>query len=124
MAGVTDLQDMIRDIKKYRFGRISARNFIWKGFDSKHDIRANSPVKQASDLKVPLFLAHGTLDQRVHFDQFKRMKSALRKADAPVSYMLFKDEDHFLSNQENRIDFFEGLDTFLIETVGKSEFAP
>ena len=124
MAGVTDLQDMIRDIKKYRFGRISARNFILKGFDSKHDIRANSPVKLAGDLKVPLFLAHGTLDQRVHFDQFKRMKSALRKADAPVSYMSFKDEDHFLSNQENRIDFFEGLDTFLIETVGKSEFAP
>ncbi|MFK8030057.1 MAG: alpha/beta hydrolase family protein [Gammaproteobacteria bacterium] len=123
MAGVTDLQDMIRDIEKYRFGKVTARNFVLNGFESKDDIKANSPVKLAGELKVPLFLAHGRDDQRVHFDQFTRMKRALRKVDVPVTYMDFSDEDHFLSNQENRVEFFNGIDKFLAETVGTSEFA-
>ena len=123
MAGVTVLQDMIRDIKKYRFGKLTARNFVLSGFESKDDIKANSPVKLAEELRVPLFLAHGTADQRVHFDQFTRMKKALRKVEVPVTYMEFKDEDHFLSNQQNRTRFFQGIDRFLTETVGQSEFA-
>lgn len=122
MAGVTDLQDMIRDIKEYRFGRIAAKEFILQGFDSKDDIKANSPVKLAADLKVPLLLAHGTADERVHIDQFHRMKRALRKVDVPVTYLEFEGEDHFLSNEENRIEFFESIERFLGETVGESSF--
>ena len=94
-----------------------------KGYESKDDIKANSPVKLADGLTVPLFLAHGSADQRVHFDQFRRMKSALKKASAKVTYMEFKDEDHFLSNQENRQRFFVGVDNFLTDTVGPSEYA-
>ncbi|MEL7187894.1 MAG: alpha/beta fold hydrolase, partial [Pseudomonadota bacterium] len=123
MAGVTDLQDMITDIKKYRFGSIAAQNFILRGFDSKRAIAENSPVKRAAELKVPLFLAHGEIDARVHFDQFTRMRSALKDSSAPVTYMTFEDEDHYLSNQEHRQEFFRGLDVFLKETVGESEFA-
>lgn len=123
MAGVTDLKDMISDIRKYRFGKITAQNFVLKGFDSKDDIKANSPVKMADELEVPLFLAHGTADQRVHIDQYRRMKRALRNSEVPVTYMEFQNEDHFLSSEENRISFFEGMDRFLKETVGVSEFA-
>ena len=119
MAGVTDLQDMIRDIKQYRFGKMSSKNFVLKGFKGRDDIKANSPVKLASELKVPLFLAHGTADQRVQIDQFRRMKRALRSVDTPVAYMEFADEDHFLSVEKNRIAFFKGLDAFLRNTVGK-----
>jgi dipeptidyl aminopeptidase/acylaminoacyl peptidase len=123
MAGVTDLKDMISDIRKYQFGAIAANNFVLKGFDSKAAIAENSPVTRAREFGVPLFLAHGEADQRVHFDQFKRMKSALKKAPAKVVYMSFEDEDHFLSNQKNRQAFFTGLDEFLKDTVGESEFA-
>lgn len=119
MAGVTDLKDMINDIKKYRFGALAAQNFVLRGFDSKKAIAENSPVKRAAELKVPLFLAHGKDDERVHFDQFSRMKSALKKSSTPVTYMQFDDEDHFLSNQQNRQAFFRGLDKFLTTTMDK-----
>ena len=59
----------------------------------------------------------------MHFDQFKRMKAALKKSPANVTYMEFEDEDHFLSSQSNRQMFFKGLDEFLTSTVGLSEFA-
>ncbi len=123
MAGVTDLFDLVKDIKKYRFGRLTAHMSVLKGFDSRDDIKENSPVRRADELQVPLFLAHGTKDQRVHFDQFKRMKSALRKSPADVTFVEFEDEDHFLSDQENRQEFFVKLDEFLEETIGSSEFA-
>lgn len=123
MAGVTDLKDLMRDFKKYRFGEASAKNFIANGFESKDDIKANSPVKIAEDMTVPIFMAHGTLDQRVHFDQYKRMKSALKKSKSKTTFMEFEDEDHFLSKQENRQKFFKGLDKFLVKHNGKSEFA-
>lgn len=122
MAGVTDLRDMISDMKQYRFGKLSARNFILKGFEDKDAIKENSPVKRAEEFTVPLFLAHGELDQRVHFDQYKRMKRALKKSPAKTTFMEFEDEDHFLSSQANRQKFFKGLDKFLNETLGESEF--
>lgn len=122
MAGVTDLRNLVLDMKKYRFGKLSARETVLTGFDNKDEIKENSPVKRAEELKVPLFLAHGELDQRVHFDQFKRMRRALKKSSAKVTYMEFEDEDHFLSSQANRQKFFKGLDKFLTSTVGESEF--
>ncbi|MEP1229585.1 MAG: prolyl oligopeptidase family serine peptidase [Litorimonas sp.] len=122
MAGVTDIRALIRDESRYRFGKASAKNFVGAGFSDKDDIKANSPVKIAGDMSVPLFLAHGELDQQVHFSQYKRMKKALKKSNAKVTYMEFEDEDHYLSNQDNRIKFFEGLDKFLSKYNGPSEY--
>ncbi|NNE58035.1 MAG: S9 family peptidase [Hellea sp.] len=122
MAGVTDLKDLINDMKQYRFGRLTAKGFL-KGFEDKDDLKENSPVKRADEMSGPIFLAHGTLDQSVHFDQFKRMKSALKDSDAKVTALQFKDEDHYLSKQEHRIEFFNALEKFLEKSIGKSEHA-
>ncbi len=59
----------------------------------------------------------------MHFDHFKRMKSALRKTSATVTYVEFVDEDHFLSEQNNRQEFFVKLAEFLTGTIGVSEIA-
>lgn len=124
MAALTDISRHISDQRDYRFGEQSAKSFIGAGFESKDDIKANSPVKIAEDITVPLLLAHGELDQQVNFNQFKLMKRALKESSADVTYMEFKDEDHYLSNEENRQDFFKGLDKFLKENLGESEFSP
>lgn len=122
MAGVTDLKDLVNDMKQYRFGNLTAKGFL-KGFGDKDNMKENSPAKRGDEISGSVFLAHGTLDQRVHFDQYKRMKSAMKKSDAKVTAIEFKEEDHFLSNQKNRVKFFEELDKFLEKAIGKSEFA-
>lgn len=122
MAGVTDLKDLLRDMDKYRFGNLAAKNFM-RGFDGKSELKENSPVKRASEMTGPVFLAHGTLDQAVHFDQYKRMKSALKKSKAKVTAIEFKDEDHYLSNKANRVKFFTELEKFLEKANGKSQYA-
>lgn len=124
MAALTDIRAHINDQRDYRFGEQSAKNFIGAGFEGKDDIKANSPVKIAEDMTVPLFLAHGELDQQVNFNQFKRMKRALKDSPADVTYMEFEDEDHYLSNEKNRRAFFKGLDKFLKKNLGESEVSP
>jgi len=124
MAGVTDLKAMERHMKDYRFGRTSARDLFLDGFRDKDDIKENSPVKRANEITIPLFLAHGENDQRVHFNQYKRMKKALKKSPAKITYMKFEDEDHFLSKQKNRQQFFIGLDKFLAENLTPVQSQP
>jgi len=124
IAGVTDLNDMIRDLKKYRFGKHTAKHFILKGFDGKDDIKKNSPVKRAAEITTPIFMAHGTDDVNVHFDQFTRMKSALKKSKAKTTFMEFKDEDHYFIDYQNRTKMMKGLDKFLADNLGESAAAP
>lgn len=124
IAGVTDLKDMINDMKKYRFGKHNAKKFILKGFEDKDDIKANSPVKRAKEITTPIFMAHGTDDVNVHFDQFTRMKGALKKSKAKTTFMKFKNEDHYFIDYENRTKLLKGLDKFLRDNLGESAAAP
>ncbi len=122
MAALTDIADAKRDLAKYRGGKNAAKTFFGEAMDDKETRKANSPTQRADDIKVPVFLAHGDSDINVHFDQYKKMKKALEKAGVDGTYMEFDDEDHYLSRQENREAFFEGLDKFLIKVNGESEF--
>jgi len=122
MAGVTDLADLIRDEKKYRFGGIRAKNSILAGFEDRKEMKRFSPAKRAAEMTIPTFIAHGTFDQAVHFDQFKRMKRGLKKSSAPVTAVEFKDEDHYLSNEKNAKEFYVAMDKFLKKHMGESPY--
>lgn len=122
MAALTDINDAKRDLSKYRGGKHAAKEFFGEAMQDKDVRKANSPVNVAGNIKVPVFLAHGDLDENVQFDQFVRMKRALKKAGVNATYMKFENEDHYLSNQDNRQKFFIGMDKFLTEVNGKSEF--
>ena len=122
MAALTDINDAKKDLKKYRGGKHVAKEFFGEAMQDKEVRKANSPVHVAGNIKVPVFLAHGDLDENVQFDQFKRMKKSLKKAGVKATYMEFKDEDHFLSRQENREKFFVGIEKFLKEVNGQSEY--
>jgi dipeptidyl aminopeptidase/acylaminoacyl peptidase len=123
IAGVTDLQELITDQKKYRFGDRFAKEFIKQGFDGNSDMRDNSPVRRADEITIPVFLAHGTMDVNVHFDHFKRMKSALKKNKNVVTLEL-KDADHSVRDGANRVKMFKAIDKFLQKHLGESEYAP
>ena len=122
MAALTDINDARRDLKKYRGGKHAAKEFFGEAMQDKDVRKANSPVHVADKIKVPVFLAHGDLDENVQFDQFLRMKRALKKAGVKTTSMKFEQEDHYLSRQENREKFFVGIEKFLKEVNGNSEY--
>jgi len=122
MAALTDINDAKRDMRKYRGGKYVAKKFFGEAMEDSAVRKANSPVHVADQIKVPVFLAHGDLDENVQFDQFTRMKKALKRAKVNATYMKFDNEDHYLSQQENREKFFVGLEKFLTKVNGKSEY--
>lgn len=122
MAGVTDLADLIRDEKQYRFGGIRSKNSILSGFEDRKEMKRFSPAKRAAEMKIPTFIAHGKYDQAVHFDQFKRMKRGLKKSSAEVTAVEFDKEDHYLSKEKNAVKFYEEMDKFLKEHMGESPY--
>ncbi len=122
MAALTDIAGAKRNMREYRGGRFAAKEFFGEAMDDRATRMANTPIHVADDIKVPVFLAHGTLDENVQFEQFTRMKKALKKAGVDGTYMEFKDEDHYLSNQKHREDFFVGVEKFLLNVNGPSEY--
>jgi len=122
MAALTDINDAKRDLAKYRGGKHAAKDFFGEAMQDSKVRKANSPVHRAEDIKVPVFLAHGDLDENVQYDQFLRMRKALKKAGVDYTDLAFEDEDHFLSRQENREAFFIGVEKFLLEVNGPSEY--
>ena len=124
IAGVTDLNDMVSDLKKNRFGKFSARDFMLKGFEGGDNIKENSPVKRADELMTPTLLVHGTKDIQVQFDQYKRMKRAMKKSPAKTSFIEIKDGDHSLATSQHRKTLFVAMDKHLKTYLGESEAAP
>lgn len=122
MAALTDIDEAKDDFKKYRGGKHAAKEFFGEAFEDKDLRRANSPVNVAENIQVPVFLAHGDKDEQVQFDQFERMKKALEKADVEATYLEFEDENHFLSVQKNREEFFVEMEKFLLKVNGPSEY--
>ena len=122
MAALTDINDARRDLRKYRHGNQAAKTFFGEALKDPKLRRANSPVHVADQIKVPVFLAHGTMDENVQFDQFTRMKKSLKKAKVDATYMKFTEEDHYLSRQKNREKFFVGMEKFLTKVNGTSEY--
>lgn len=122
VAGLTDIKGFIQDKKEYRFGKISADNFIGKGFEDKDDIAANTPIKVGAQMTTPVFLAHGQKDLVVQFSQFSRMKSALKKSKSKPTFMDFKHGNHSITREKDRQDLLQGIEDFLIKHNGKSEW--
>ena len=123
MAAMTDIENQRRHFLRYSgTSRKSARNFFGDAMRDKDVREQNSPVSMAKNITVPVFLAHGTFDQKVPFDQYEKMKKAMKKARVDGTYVEFKAEDHFLSHQPYRQEFFQELDKFLTKVNGKSEY--
>ena len=123
IAGITDIQRLASQLRRYRFGDTAANKLILSGFEDKQAMKDNSPTRRADELAVPLFLAHASEDLNVHFDHFTRMRKALNKTNADVVYLDVKGDDHYFSEQKNRQSLFVALEDFLMSTVGSSEFA-
>ena len=121
IAGVTDINDLVNDAKKYVGGKNMVKNSILSGFDGRKDMRKLSPIDQGDEIKIPVFMAHGTIDHRVHIDQFTRMVKKIKKSSVPYVAKRYENEDHFMSIEKNRVDMFKSLDKFLDDTVGRNE---
>lgn len=113
IAPVTDLGMLKREYDKYTTARLVA-DFIGTGTH----IERGSPLRRASEIKVPVLLVHGDMDQNVGVDESVEMAEALRKNGTPVQFLRYKDLDHQLDDAAARREMLMGIGTLLEKTIG------
>ncbi|MBL7129626.1 MAG: S9 family peptidase [Ignavibacteria bacterium] len=74
-----------------------------------------SPVFHVDNIKAPLFVAQGKNDPRVNIEESNQIVEALKKKGIDVPYMVKEDEGHGFHNEENRFDFYEAMEKFLLK---------
>ncbi len=78
-----------------------------------------SPALNADKIETPLFIAQGANDPRVNKDESDQIVNALKARGIVVEYMVKEDEGHGFHNEENRFDFYRGMEKFLHEFLTK-----
>ena len=63
-------------------------------------LRAQSPVYNAQNIKVPVLLIHGKADWRADYEHAKRMKAALEKNQKKVEWLVLGREGHGVYDED------------------------
>lgn len=113
-VGVYDLSVMKKegDIDDTRSGRRYLERVL--GNDDAALI-ANSPARNVSKIKVPVFLAQGAIDRRVPMAQFNALKNAFAANGTKVETMVAPGEGHGFYKPETRADLYQRVEKFLKE---------
>jgi dipeptidyl aminopeptidase/acylaminoacyl peptidase len=72
-----------------------------------------SPIKHVNAINVPVLLVHGRDDSVVSFDQSTAMLDAMKHAKKEVEMVVLKNEDHWLSRSETRLQMLQSSVAFL-----------
>jgi len=76
-----------------------------------------SPLRRASELKIPVLLAHGGLDKRVPIEHAAGFVKAARDAGVDIEYVTYPREGHGWYDGANREDFYARLERFLAKAL-------
>jgi dipeptidyl aminopeptidase/acylaminoacyl peptidase len=79
---------------------------------------ATSPLKQAARITRPLLLAHGGVDVRVPIEHAQRLRDALLKLHAPLTWLEYDQEAHGWDKPQTRFDFYTKMEEFLDANIG------
>ncbi len=119
-AGVTDI-GLMYDINWSDFGN------EWRYYgmpklvgDPKADavqFERTSPLRRAAEIRMPILVAHGLLDQRVPIDHFNKFEAAAKAAKVPIETMVFSDQPHGFPNPARHADFLRRVETFLARSL-------
>ena len=74
---------------------------------------AGSPVHRLSNVRVPILVAHGEKDERVHPKQSEELVAELRRLGKAYEYVTYPTEAHGFLRAEPQIDFYRRLERFL-----------
>jgi dipeptidyl aminopeptidase/acylaminoacyl peptidase len=119
IAGVSDLPRLIDSQRQYLFGRLTTQ-LIGDSWKDRKLLEENSPVNRIGDIRVPVFLAHGTSDRVVPPAQSAVMAKALARAKKPHEYLELEDADHSVQRSQERVSLFSALDEFLAKSLSSA----
>jgi dipeptidyl aminopeptidase/acylaminoacyl peptidase len=81
--------------------------------DARAAYHAGSPYHRLDQLQVPVLVAHGERDERVHPAQSRQLVDALDRLGATYEYVTYPTEAHGFLRAAPQVDFYRRLERFL-----------
>ena len=109
--------------KMYAWGSIRrsdlGKNYLKRVIgDDPSLLASRSPAQQAGSIRIPLLLAHGRLDPRVDVKHARLLEKTLRRQGLSPEYIEYRNAGHGLAIDEDRVDFYRRLLSFLQANIG------
>ena len=94
-------------------GRLDLERMMGHPRTARAEYTAGSPIHRIEHLQVPVFIAHGELDERVSPRQSQELVEALRREGKQFEYVTYPTEGHGLLRTEPFLHFHRRLERFL-----------
>ena len=94
-------------------GRLDLERMMGHPRQLRLEYRAGSPIHRVENIAVPILIAHGELDERVHPAQSVELVEALRRLGRQYEYVTYPTEGHGLLRTEPFLHFHRRLERFL-----------
>jgi dipeptidyl aminopeptidase/acylaminoacyl peptidase len=91
----------------------SLENFAGTPADSPEAYAAGSAVGRLANVRAPILVAHGELDERVSPKQSEELVAELRRLGKTYEYVTYPTEAHGFLRAGPQIDFYRRLERFL-----------
>ncbi|WNC69930.1 prolyl oligopeptidase family serine peptidase [Thalassotalea nanhaiensis] len=119
-AGVTDLPLLFNDMKLAKSDRLNnlLKKIVGDPETELNTLMEYSPVYQAKDITIPIFLAQGDKDIIVDIEHFYRMKKIMDIYGVEYDSMVLKDEGHGFKYLNSIVLFYVKLDAFFRRSLG------
>jgi dipeptidyl-peptidase-4 len=72
--------------------------------DNPDGYRLSSPLSYIEQLRAPLLVVHGMIDENVHFRHTARLMQALIDAGKPFETLIYPNERHMPRSEKDRVD--------------------
>jgi len=119
ICGPTDLVSFIKNAPAY-WGTASGfmKNYLGDWEKNPEKLKSMSPLLFASQVAVPVLVAHGEQDPRVNVHQARKLVAALTNAHKNVSYLEFPSEGHGFVYQRSQMLVHGMIEDFLKRNIG------
>ena len=88
---------------------------------ARSGLKEVSPLKRASEIRIPVLILHGEDDRVVPVKQSRKMAKALGRLGKEHRYIELEDGDHHLSDFRNRTITLGAIESFLAEHLSTEE---
>lgn len=126
-AGIYDFEAQIREAKKSTYkGKRYSKEFshltehVGTIKDDLAYIRSISPINYAKNIICPALIVHGTKDTVVSYRQSKDLIKVLKTNKVPLDYYYEYKEGHGFTKEENNLEYWEKVESFLNEHMPAS----
>jgi dipeptidyl aminopeptidase/acylaminoacyl peptidase len=113
IAPVTDLA-MLKDDEK----NFIDYNLVVRLVGEGPHISEGSPLRHAGDIRAPVLLFHGTIDNNVRVSHSQKMQAALQSAGRQSELVTFEGLDHQLEDSDARTQMLTKIGQLLDRTIG------